>query len=246
MDLYSSFSRHSSHLLARPLSPPQDWEENPELGLWVKRQRIARAAGQLSDERLSILQSMGFAFGEVAQLTEEWEHRFDQVRIGCWLLACLCFVVAAAVGLLLLACIGLCCWLFCCCCWPVLLAVLLRLARDLQPACAAVPALRMDSSCRVPHSNLLRCCLYLTAPPPRLVLSPPAPLAPAGGLAAMAQREQPALQLAGGGLGGTRRHHRPRVGTLDHAAGVRLEWVGGRGRDEAAMRVWGLLAACCC
>jgi hypothetical protein len=22
---------------------------------------------------------MGFAFGEVAQLTEEWEHRFDQV-----------------------------------------------------------------------------------------------------------------------------------------------------------------------
>ncbi len=33
-----------------------------------------------SEERLSILQSMGFAFGEVAQLTEEWEHRFDQVR----------------------------------------------------------------------------------------------------------------------------------------------------------------------
>ncbi|EFN56500.1 hypothetical protein CHLNCDRAFT_144099, partial [Chlorella variabilis] len=57
---------------------PEDWEENPELGLWVKRQRIARAAGQLSEERLSILQSMGFAFGEVAQLTEEWEHRFDQ------------------------------------------------------------------------------------------------------------------------------------------------------------------------
>lgn len=26
---------------------PQDWSENPELGLWVKRQRIARAAGQL-------------------------------------------------------------------------------------------------------------------------------------------------------------------------------------------------------
>ncbi|KAL4447914.1 hypothetical protein ABPG75_005133 [Micractinium tetrahymenae] len=58
---------------------PEDWSENPELGLWVKRQRIARAAGQLSDERLSILQSMGFAFGEVAQLTEEWEHRFDQL-----------------------------------------------------------------------------------------------------------------------------------------------------------------------
>jgi hypothetical protein len=24
---------------------------------------------------------MGFAFGEVAQLTEEWEHRFDQVGV---------------------------------------------------------------------------------------------------------------------------------------------------------------------
>lgn len=36
-----------------------------------------------SEERLSILQSMGFAFGEVAQLTEEWEHRFDQVN-GCF------------------------------------------------------------------------------------------------------------------------------------------------------------------
>ena len=70
-----------------PPPPRQDWVENPELGLWVKRQRIARAAGQLSDERLSILQSMGFAFGEVAQLTEEWEHRFDQVRAGgyAWL-----------------------------------------------------------------------------------------------------------------------------------------------------------------
>ena len=45
----------------------------------MKRQRIARAAGQLSEERLSILVSMGFEFGEVAQLTEEWEHRFDQV-----------------------------------------------------------------------------------------------------------------------------------------------------------------------
>lgn len=28
-------------------SAPQDWSDNPELGLWVKRQRIARAAGQL-------------------------------------------------------------------------------------------------------------------------------------------------------------------------------------------------------
>eukprot|EP00887_Chlorella_sp_A99_P001316 scaffold14.g1316.t1 len=53
--------------------------ENPELGQWVKRQRVARAAGQLSEERLAILASMGFEFGEVAQLTEDWEHRFDQL-----------------------------------------------------------------------------------------------------------------------------------------------------------------------
>ena len=58
---------------------PEDWEDNPELGQWVKRQRVARAAGQLSEERLAILGSMGFEFGEVAQLTEVWEHRFDQL-----------------------------------------------------------------------------------------------------------------------------------------------------------------------
>ena len=66
----------------------QDWEESPELEVWVKRQRIARAAGQLSEERLSILVSMGFEFGEVAQLTEEWEHRFDQVS-EWWVVGCM-------------------------------------------------------------------------------------------------------------------------------------------------------------
>jgi hypothetical protein len=34
----------------------QEWPSNPELGAWVKRQRVARAAGQLSDDRLAILQ----------------------------------------------------------------------------------------------------------------------------------------------------------------------------------------------
>lgn len=48
--------------------PLQDWPANPELGAWVKRQRVARAAGQLSDDRMAILQGLGFEFGEVAQV----------------------------------------------------------------------------------------------------------------------------------------------------------------------------------
>lgn len=58
---------------------PEEWESNPELGIWVKRQRVARAGGQLSDERLIILERMGFEFGDLAQVTDEWEHRFDQL-----------------------------------------------------------------------------------------------------------------------------------------------------------------------
>jgi hypothetical protein len=58
---------------------PENWEHNVELGTWVKRQRVARAAGQLSEERLQILERMGFEFGDLAQITEEWELRFDQL-----------------------------------------------------------------------------------------------------------------------------------------------------------------------
>lgn len=58
---------------------PETWEPNVELGIWVKRQRVARAAGQLSSERLKILERMGFEFGDLAQITEEWEQRFDQL-----------------------------------------------------------------------------------------------------------------------------------------------------------------------
>ena len=56
----------------------QDWEE-PDLAKWVRRQRIARAQGGLSEERLQVLYAMGFEFGEVAQLTDEWEAKFDQL-----------------------------------------------------------------------------------------------------------------------------------------------------------------------
>ena len=41
----------------------------------------ARARALTCPLRLQILMSMGFEFGEVAQLTEEWEHRFDQVSV---------------------------------------------------------------------------------------------------------------------------------------------------------------------
>ena len=46
---------------------------------WVGRQRVARAQGGLSEERLQVLYAMGFEFGEVAQLTDEWEAKFDQL-----------------------------------------------------------------------------------------------------------------------------------------------------------------------
>lgn len=58
---------------------PEVYPENQELGMWVKRQRVTRAAGQLSQERLTILERMGFEFGDLAQVTEEWETRFDML-----------------------------------------------------------------------------------------------------------------------------------------------------------------------
>lgn len=67
-----------SHIDTR-LGRAQDWGEAPELSAWVKRQRVARAQGALTDERLQILRGMGFEFGEVAQMTDEWERRFDQL-----------------------------------------------------------------------------------------------------------------------------------------------------------------------
>ncbi len=51
----------------------------PELGNWVKRQRVARQQAGLTQERLDILVDMGFEFGEEAQMTEEWEWRFDSL-----------------------------------------------------------------------------------------------------------------------------------------------------------------------
>ncbi|DBA84918.1 TPA: hypothetical protein ACH3X1_005930 [Trebouxia sp. C0004] len=58
---------------------PEGWTEAPDLAKWVRRQRVARAQGALSEERLQVLYAMGFEFGEVAQLTEEWESKFDQL-----------------------------------------------------------------------------------------------------------------------------------------------------------------------
>lgn len=48
-----------------------------ELGLWVRKQRAAKEQGTLSEERLRILLELGFEFGEEANITEEWELRFD-------------------------------------------------------------------------------------------------------------------------------------------------------------------------
>eukprot|EP00803_Ostreobium_quekettii_P004387 evm.model.scf_42.14 EVM.evm.TU.scf_42.14 scf_42:93671-99960(-) len=56
---------------------PENWAHNPELALWVKRQRAAKVEGDISQERLQILHALGFEFGEVAVITQEWENWFD-------------------------------------------------------------------------------------------------------------------------------------------------------------------------
>ena len=56
----------------------QDYEESG-LAEWVCKQRTSRAQGSLSEERLQVLYAMGFEFGEVAQITEAWEVKFDQL-----------------------------------------------------------------------------------------------------------------------------------------------------------------------
>lgn len=48
-----------------------------ELARWVQKQRIAKEQGTLSPDHLRILLELGFEFGEEAQLTEDWEWRFD-------------------------------------------------------------------------------------------------------------------------------------------------------------------------
>lgn len=55
----------------------QIYDPFPELGLWVRKQRVAKEQGTLSEERLRILLELGFEFGEEANITEEWEWRFD-------------------------------------------------------------------------------------------------------------------------------------------------------------------------
>lgn len=55
----------------------QKWPESPVLSIWVERQR--RAQSTLSEERLQILYALGFEFGEVAVITQEWEEYFDML-----------------------------------------------------------------------------------------------------------------------------------------------------------------------
>ncbi len=51
----------------------------PDLGAWVQRQRAARLQGSLTHDRLLVLESIGLEFGDEAQMTPEWEARFDQL-----------------------------------------------------------------------------------------------------------------------------------------------------------------------
>ncbi len=51
----------------------------PDLGPWVARQRAGRQVGNLTGDRVRILESIGLDFGDEAQMTGEWEERFDQL-----------------------------------------------------------------------------------------------------------------------------------------------------------------------
>ena len=57
----------------------QDCPQFPDLGPWVRRQRIVQQQGTLSEQRLQILDAIGFDFGNEAQITEDWETKFDQL-----------------------------------------------------------------------------------------------------------------------------------------------------------------------
>ncbi|GMH35055.1 hypothetical protein BSKO_02923 [Bryopsis sp. KO-2023] len=56
---------------------PDGWPESPSLAIWVDRQRAQKAQGTLCEERLQMLYAVGFEFGEVAVITQEWEVYFD-------------------------------------------------------------------------------------------------------------------------------------------------------------------------
>jgi hypothetical protein len=80
------------------------YPEFPDLGPWVKRQRLARQQGSLTPERLNILHELGFEFGEEAQMTEEWEWRFDSLVELLLMRVChdahLLYIFSASVPLL--------------------------------------------------------------------------------------------------------------------------------------------------
>ena len=50
-----------------------------DLGLWVKKQRKVWQQGTLLDDKMQILSSLGFEIGFEAQITPEWEEKFDQL-----------------------------------------------------------------------------------------------------------------------------------------------------------------------
>lgn len=61
------------------LDVPENYELLPDLPNWIKRMRISRASGVMCNERQQVLEALGFEFGEVAQITDEWEIHFDQL-----------------------------------------------------------------------------------------------------------------------------------------------------------------------
>ncbi|WP_333821450.1 helicase associated domain-containing protein [Ohtaekwangia sp.] len=60
---------------------PQDFKGNPALGVWVARQRRAKTRGELSADKVSRLEEIGFLWKEdIAKLREEnWEKKYSEL-----------------------------------------------------------------------------------------------------------------------------------------------------------------------
>lgn len=57
----------------------QDDKERFELAAWVKRQRVLWQQGNLTEDRIKLLSTLGFEPGVETAITDEWEYRFDQL-----------------------------------------------------------------------------------------------------------------------------------------------------------------------
>lgn len=59
------------------LNIPVDYEPNPALHKWIKRQRKYHREGQMKDDKTEKLKGIGFNFGGPKQQKKPWEEQFE-------------------------------------------------------------------------------------------------------------------------------------------------------------------------